>query len=142
MGKMKRLILNTSLFYIGAVFGLVIGLAIGQLGIFVTIGKAVYDARCEQYQEDRAIFYGEQGMLKISCDDAKKLNKYINDYLADRRKNHKKVMARKTCHWERINEQFCGKWTEQTCNSKVHAFDCEIPDYCPDCKRKTREVTK
>jgi uncharacterized membrane-anchored protein YhcB (DUF1043 family) len=49
---MKDAITKTSLFYIGAVFGLVVGLAIGQLGIFVTIGKAVYDARVDQQADD------------------------------------------------------------------------------------------
>jgi hypothetical protein len=53
---MKHLITRTSLFYIGAVFGLCVGLAVGQLGIFVTIGKAVYDARVDQQEMDAKIF--------------------------------------------------------------------------------------
>lgn len=54
---MKRLIIRLSIFYIGAVFGLVLGLSLGLAFVYCTIGKAVYDARVDQYQMDREIFY-------------------------------------------------------------------------------------
>jgi hypothetical protein len=57
--KMKRLILRTRLFYIGAVFGLCVGLAIGLVFTFCTSGKISYDARVDQYQMDSEIFYKE-----------------------------------------------------------------------------------
>jgi hypothetical protein len=56
---MTQAIVKTSIAFIWAVFGLCVGLAIGQLGVFVTIGKAVYDARVDQYQMDREIFFKE-----------------------------------------------------------------------------------
>lgn len=57
MGSVRKLILRTSLFYFGAVFGLVVGLLLSQLVIWTTIGAAVYQARVDQYEIDRAIFY-------------------------------------------------------------------------------------
>jgi ABC-type nitrate/sulfonate/bicarbonate transport system permease component len=57
---MNRIITRLSIFFIGAVFGLCVGVAIGLWFTWSTIGRAVYDARCEQYQVDRETFYGDR----------------------------------------------------------------------------------
>jgi uncharacterized membrane-anchored protein YhcB (DUF1043 family) len=56
---MKKYILNSSIFFIGSVFGLVVGVMIGVVFVWLTIGAAVYNARADQYQYDRALFYGD-----------------------------------------------------------------------------------
>lgn len=47
-------------FWDGSIFGLIIGLLISQFIIWATIGKAVYDAKVEQYKVDRETFYGDR----------------------------------------------------------------------------------
>lgn len=53
---MKRLLTRSAIFFIGAVFGLIIGLLLSQLVIYTTIGAAVYNARLDQYEMDKKIF--------------------------------------------------------------------------------------
>jgi len=56
---MTQGIAKTSVAFIWAVFGLVVGLAIGLVFCFCASGKIAYDARADQYQMDREIFYKE-----------------------------------------------------------------------------------
>lgn len=54
--RVKRLVTRSSIFFAGAVVGIVIGLALSQVVIYTTIGAAVYNARVEQQAIDKKIF--------------------------------------------------------------------------------------
>lgn len=57
---MKRLITRLAIFYNGAVFGLIVGLLIGVVFVICETAYIDHRARVEQYQYDRAIFYGDK----------------------------------------------------------------------------------
>lgn len=58
--EMKRLVTRSSIIFIGTVFGLVIGLLIGVIAYMAETAYIDHRARVEQYQQDRAIFYGNR----------------------------------------------------------------------------------
>lgn len=57
---MTRIITRLSIFFEGAVFGLVVGLLIGVVAYMAETAYIDHRARVEQYQQDRAIFYGDR----------------------------------------------------------------------------------
>jgi hypothetical protein len=99
--------------------------------------ERLYNIRNEP---DKLLIMITKRRYELNTTEKEKQLDFISSWINKNMKEKKKVMARKYCYWERVNQQFCGTWTEQTCNDKIHDFTCTIPDICPDCGRKTKEA--